>query len=358
MTKKADLAIVIGRFNIFHKGHEMMIEEACKVADNVLILVGSVNRSRSFEHSFSYQEREEMIRSTLTGQQSYLVQIKPLNDYLYVEYQWESEVQRLGHDHAKKLGAESIVLVGHVKDNSSYYLKNFPNWSMHHVEQEIQLSASTVRDKYFNNCEMSELAEYVHPGVLDWLTTFRSEPAFVWLRKQLESIVEFRKPYESLPFGINFITGDSLVCCRGHILLVKRASFPGKDQWALPGGFKEQGEYARNCIIRELREETTINVPPRVLEQAYRGKKLFEDPKRDDRGDFSTHVGHFILTDTELPEVKTKNRPDAPEHELETAQAKWFPFAQVNRMSKAMFADHYFIIQNMLGSGYGTGFTN
>ena len=349
---KVALAVVIMRGHIFHNGHNYLIEEANKIADHVLILVGSINRSRGLANSFSYEEREAMIRPTLTGNKSFNCQIKPLNDYLYVEYDWESEVQRIAHDHAQHLGIpEDIAIVGHLKDNTSYYLRGFPRWKKHHVDNLDGISATPLREAYFDptSDRIEEVRPHVPTSVFDYLVKFKSTEHYQWLLAHNESVIDFKKDYLNLPFGANFVTGDALVVCHGHLLLIKRKIFPGKDQWALPGGFKNPGEYSRDCILRELGEETNIDVPPRVLEQAYRGKKMFEDPKRDDRGDFTTHVGSFILTDSKLPKVKGAD--DAKE-------ARWFPFAQVRRMSKALYADHYFIIQNMLASGYGTGFTN
>jgi len=347
---KVALAVVIMRSHIYHNGHDYLIDEACKIADNVLILIGSINRSRSLANPFSYEERLEMIRPALTGTKSFKCQVKPLNDYLYVEYDWESEVQRLAHDHAQHLGLpDDIALVGHLKDNTSYYLRGFPRWKKHHVDNLDAISATPLREIYFNNAVYPQVSFANCPTSTNvFLEKFRKTKEYEWLVGHNRSVLAYKNDYKDLPHGINFITGDALVVCHGHLLLIKRRDFPGKDQWALPGGFKNPGEYARDCILRELKEETDINVPPRALEQAYRGKKMFEDPMRDDRGDFTTHVGSFILTDSKLPKVKGMD--DAKE-------ARWFPFAQVRRMSKALYADHYFIIQNMLASGYGTGFT-
>jgi len=349
---QVNLAVVIMRGHIYHNGHDYLINEACKIAKHVLVLVGSVNRSRGMANAFSYEERVKMIRPNMTGEKAYKVQIKPLNDYLYVEYDWESEVQRIVHDHNQHLDLpEDVAIVGHLKDSTSYYIKNFPRWKQHHVDNFEGISATQLREAYFDPFvdRINELESKVPKPTFEFLKSFARSSDCEWLENHYKSVLEFQEPYKDLPYGINFITGDSLVVCHGHLLLIKRRDFPGKGQWALPGGFKHPGEYSRDCIIRELREETEIDVPPRVLEQAYRGKRIFEDPRRDDRGDFTTHVGSFILTDSKLPKVKGAD---------DAVEARWFPFAQVRRMSKALFADHYFIIQSMLSSGYGTGFTN
>lgn len=47
---------------------------------------------------------------------------------------------------------------------------------------------------------------------------------------------------------------------RGRLLLVKRANPPAQGQWSLPGGRQESGESALDGIVREVREETGLEV--------------------------------------------------------------------------------------------------
>lgn len=47
---------------------------------------------------------------------------------------------------------------------------------------------------------------------------------------------------------------------RGRILLVKRANPPAKGSWSLPGGRQEADESALQGVVREVREETGLEV--------------------------------------------------------------------------------------------------
>jgi len=52
----------------------------------------------------------------------------------------------------------------------------------------------------------------------------------------------------------------ALVVCDGHVLLVKRAIQPFLGCWDIPGGFLEEDEHPEAGAIREVREETGLEV--------------------------------------------------------------------------------------------------
>ena len=46
----------------------------------------------------------------------------------------------------------------------------------------------------------------------------------------------------------------------GRILLAKRGSEPGKGKWSVPGGLVELGEKLGKAVVREVKEETNLDV--------------------------------------------------------------------------------------------------
>ena len=46
----------------------------------------------------------------------------------------------------------------------------------------------------------------------------------------------------------------------GKILLEKRKNEPGKGKWSIPGGLVELGESVEQTVIREVKEETGLDV--------------------------------------------------------------------------------------------------
>lgn len=78
------------------------------------------------------------------------------------------------------------------------------------------------------------------------------------------------------------VTVDSVVFCKVSnkfkVLLIQRKNDPFKDQWALPGGFVDEGEDLEVAAKRELLEETGVVV--QSMEQV----QAFGKPGRDPRG--------------------------------------------------------------------------
>ena len=58
-------ALLIGRFQPFHKGHLQAIKKILKEANEVVIVIGSSQFKNTVENPFSAEERLEMIRQAL-----------------------------------------------------------------------------------------------------------------------------------------------------------------------------------------------------------------------------------------------------------------------------------------------------
>ncbi len=83
------------------------------------------------------------------------------------------------------------------------------------------------------------------------------------------------------------LTADVLVLCPGkRLLLIQRAKWPYAGYWALPGGKVHEGESVELGAIRELREETGIEVQTRDLQLL----TVQSTPGRDPRGRYISVV--------------------------------------------------------------------
>jgi ADP-ribose pyrophosphatase YjhB (NUDIX family) len=74
----------------------------------------------------------------------------------------------------------------------------------------------------------------------------------------------------------------------GKVVLVQRGVEPLKGQWSLPGGAVELGETLAECVTREMREETGLDVEVGPVIE------VFDRITRDDDGRV---LYHYVLVD-------------------------------------------------------------
>jgi len=80
------------------------------------------------------------------------------------------------------------------------------------------------------------------------------------------------------PFYSPALAADCVIFHQGAVVLVKRKYEPYKGCYALPGGGVELGETVEQACIREMREETGLEISNLRLIGVY------SDPDRDPRG--------------------------------------------------------------------------
>jgi nicotinamide-nucleotide adenylyltransferase len=61
--------VLVGRFQPFHLGHLSAVKDSSREVDELIIVVGSSQRSHEFRNPFTAGERIEMIRETLVAEQ-------------------------------------------------------------------------------------------------------------------------------------------------------------------------------------------------------------------------------------------------------------------------------------------------
>ena len=126
MSKEYDTLVFIGRFQPLHMGHVAVINQALSLANQVVIVVGSAFSSRSPKNPFTFAERKDMIEATFHSAACYEQRLKvvPVSDTKNDD-RWITSVRRAVGGAFSKTG--KIGLIGFGKDESSYYLKLFPD---------------------------------------------------------------------------------------------------------------------------------------------------------------------------------------------------------------------------------------
>lgn len=362
MKKQETTYAIIGRFQGQHLGHFEIFKHAFANADRVVILLGSAFAARSPKNPFTFSERKEMIERAVNHlAKGKILNILPLPDYVYDNTKWLGNANGLIRSVMPADGR--LILTGCKKDASSSYIDYFQCEKDLIDVQHDGIGATEMRDKFFEEGVIDQSMDCVCGT---YLRSFMERPEYAQLVQEHFHYKRYRANAETKEFydaegnrieklydvdgnelNVNayaptYVTGDAVVTCAGHVLLVKRKNFPGKGLMALPGGFINEHETPERCVVRELREETRLKVPMGVLEsKARENMTVFADPSRSLRGRTITHCGEIVLHDVTLPVVKGSD---------DAEWAGWVPIHELPSMRDQFFEDHYSILNTYLGN--------
>src|SRR4030067_2256524 len=129
---------------------------------------------------------------------------------------------------------------------------------------------------------------------------------------------------------LNVVLGG-VINRKGEILLLKRKEDPHAGFWGLPGGQIEFGEYLEEAIIREIKEETNIDVEVVALRGL--AHEILHKEKSDEK------LAHFLLWICEL----------RPSHfqakESYEGQLKWFPLKTIAKYKSVLIPSDLLMIR-------------
>lgn len=77
-------ALVVGRFQPFHKGHLKAIQEALSQCDDLVVVIGSAEESHTATNPLTASERYQMIISSLSEEEiarTHIVPVRDINRY-------------------------------------------------------------------------------------------------------------------------------------------------------------------------------------------------------------------------------------------------------------------------------------
>lgn len=360
--KKYDVLVFIGRFQPIHNSHLDIIEHAYRLASDVVIIVGSANQPRTVKNPWTQDERATMIKGALwdrrIDQYDPHVHIEYNEDSPYNDEAWVTRVQNIVAKYTNKyVGRWSpgmgiaqkearVGIIGHKKegDLSTFYLDYFPQWDFVDFGEYSAINrvdATYIRDIYLNPTLIIDgIKEAVSKSVFHYLLNWRNTAEYKNLVAEKEFMDKYKAQYSSMPYPPTFVTADAVVIQSGHVLMVKRGAYPGKGTWALPGGFldAEKDRSLKECMLRELREETKLKVPTKILEGNIQEEKVFDAVGRSSRGRTITQAFKIVLPAGPLPRVRGSD---------DAEKAKWIPLSELD--PTRCFEDHYTIITHFAG---------
>jgi 8-oxo-dGTP diphosphatase len=112
--------------------------------------------------------------------------------------------------------------------------------------------------------------------------------------------------------------GAVIVNEKNEVLLARRARPPHKDMWNLPGGFLEKWEHPREGAIRELKEETGLDIEITGFLDIHIGN--YNDPEQ---GFFQTFNVYYAAR---IGKGKLKAADD-------TSELRYFPLDELPKMA-------------------------
>lgn len=398
----ADLCVFIGRFQPLHAGHVRVLEQGLSQASHLLVLVGSAGEPRTLHNPFTATERAGLLRESV--RRSPRLHVRALEDSAGDPGDWVARAHGAVEQAWREIRARDparpvhprVALIGHAKDASSYYLGLFPQWASIDVPLLHPLSATDVRAALFGDFQalrprMEALVDRharqappgdpvaavreanarvdaafsgtarswveqgareflagqrargfpdVPPCVAQFLEGFMATPDYAALVQEAVAAARVRWQWRHAPYPPKHVTADAAVFHEGHVLMVQRQGHPGRGLWALPGGFVEDDEPVREAAVRELGEETGLDVPRTALLASQSAQAVFDAPLRSSRGRTITHAFGFVLPPGPRPATRAPEPGDQ-----ETRALAWVPLSGLRR--EACFEDHFTIIRRL-----------
>lgn len=348
-SRSPDVAVLIGRFMPFHRGHQALLQQALAAAPRCVVVIGSAGLARTPRNPFTWQEREQMIRLSLTPQEQARVHCVPLRD-MQAEGRWVGAVRRAVEAQLPAAAPPRVALVGAVRDPTQAYLQAFEDWQglppPDDAPQDIRAAAlrATLYEAAGQGpnqaaAALDALAPQLPDGSLQWLRQWIRLPYLTPLAQEWRMLKAYRDAWACAPYPPVFVTVDTVITCAGRVLLIRRGQPPGQGLLAVPGGFIEQRETTWQSALRELEEETGLHLPAAVLREGFKGQAVFDQPDRSQRGRVITHAFHFDLGRRELPAVQAAD---------DAQSAEWVEIDRLPALEDQFHDDHFQILDHFL----------
>lgn len=188
--KPYDVGLIVGRFQHFHIGHKSLVENAYKLCDRVLILVGSAQESGTLRNPYLPSTRIDVIRE-IYGRDNDILQVKELNDLTNendINADWGRYVLKNVKTHIRK--HPSLMVYGNDEFRSKWFDPN-----------DIQDTAELVIPRSRIPISATKLREALVRDDFEYWSKFVDEKThkmYDRLRKELLATEPYRQMYEEL----------------------------------------------------------------------------------------------------------------------------------------------------------------
>lgn len=175
-----------------------------------------------------------------------------------------------------------------------------------------------------------------------WIIDTHTSPVHItdWPERQAAALVPFGLDAEGWPinpagrtgrvgrdlprWGENQAADPIVIAFSGlerYVLLIKRAD---TGQWAIPGGMVDPGETAPVALVRELAEESSVDLSGRAPE-AILDRTYVDDPRNTDHAWVTSTVALYLLPDT-VPAAAGDDATDVA----------WWPWGDLDHLARVL----------------------
>ena len=159
--KDYKLGLVLGRFQTFHKGHELIIDTALESCEKVLIFIGSSDKENTYKNPFSYEYRKNIIEEVYNNKN---IIIAPLPDLGVGDVPlWGNYVM----DNAKRvIGMPDCIIYG-IESKCEEWYKDYQN--LHYIKvgrDNIDISSTKLKELIIND-NYDEYLKYVNIKIIN-----------------------------------------------------------------------------------------------------------------------------------------------------------------------------------------------
>ncbi|MBR6071866.1 MAG: adenylyltransferase/cytidyltransferase family protein [Acholeplasmatales bacterium] len=167
--KEYKLGLVLGRFQVFHKGHELIINTALEHCEKVLIFIGSSDKSNTYENPFDYDFRLEIIKSVYDNHN---IIIAPLADLAVGDVpKWGKYVMESA---INVIGMPDCIIYG-IEEKCEYWYKDYQNLAYLKVDRcGIDISSTKLK-KIILEDNYADFKQYVNPKIIKYYPIIRKK---------------------------------------------------------------------------------------------------------------------------------------------------------------------------------------
>lgn len=326
-----DIVVQIGTFQPWLHAHQLALDSALQQAPRVALLLAGATQAPSVRHPFSLEQRAELLRLSISAGQRSRIAVYALRETYPPGADWQAVLAALepAGGSAPRLAVQAEPGLPSAARTGAVALP-YPHPGDAAAAWRQSALAAGPPPAMPPPCAATPDAEA-------WLAEWLEGTQCTRLREEWEALEQDRLAWSTAPYPVTKVTVDCVIECAGHVLLIQRGRAPGRDLYALPGGFIDVDETLLQSARRELAEETGVDLG----NEAPRGSAVFDAPWRSQRGRVITHAYHFVLEAA---------RPPTPQAGDDASHARWVALDRLPALAGRMHDDHALILAHFLES--------